>query len=115
MFNLQVSCHAMSHNCVFIDKASAEVELANLQTALNEGRWSKNREEKPTHTIKCLLGDVVVVLEKVEVVRLVDSYLEKETLQSLMDETNQENLQKLIKDRVALKNAGVLLTHEIGG
>jgi len=75
MIKIIISCHATSHLLTYgDDRAMAEAELSKIIPLLGRDRWGKNgKEENPTHTVLCPTGNVTIVLEKVEVARLVDS------------------------------------------
>lgn len=92
MFKILISCHAQGHVVAFgDDRVMAEAELAKLVPLVGRDRWGKNgKADEPTHTIKCPTGDVTVVLEKVEVVRLLDTDADNR----IYADANERNIQR---------------------
>jgi hypothetical protein len=108
MFKILVSCHATTHTILFgDDRALAEAELAKLVPLIGRDRWGKNgKGDEPTHTIKCPAGDVTVVLEKVEVARLLDTDADHGLHELAADREYAYRLGKEIEFRKGLASAG---------
>lgn len=108
MLTLMISCHALTHTLAFgDDRAAAQAELDRLIPLLGRDRWGKNgKEEEPTHTIHCPTGDVTVVLEKVEVVRLLDAEADAALYHSHNETNDNKDIARNIKMRRALADAG---------
>lgn len=108
MIALLIGCHAQSHVLAFgNDREGAERELAALQAVMGRDRWGSNgKENNPTHTFKCPTGDVTVVLEKVEVVRLVDKNVEAEILAEAQAKQDERDMSRELRWRGALADAG---------
>ncbi len=108
MIYLLIGCHAQSHKIIFgEDRAGAEAELAKLQERLGQDRWGKNgKEAEPTHTVNCPTGDVVLVVEKVEMARLIDNAKDIELHRPDDDFSFDLQLERTIKYRRALAAEG---------
>lgn len=77
MVIMQVGCHAQTHQIWFDDLATAQAELDKLRAVMGRDRWGSNgKGEEPTHIIKSPAGDVVVVIEKVELAKIHDTDIE---------------------------------------
>jgi len=106
MYTLAVAMHAQTHIVRFDDKAAAEAELAKIKPLIGQERWGKNGEASPTHTITAPDGDVVVVLDKVELVSLVDEETGFAKLDALNDKRDAVEIERKLRYRRALQAAG---------
>jgi hypothetical protein len=111
MIKILVSCHVSTHSVVFgDDRAAAEAELAKLVPLIGRDRWGKNgKEDEPTHTIKCPTGDVTVVLEKVEVARLLDTDADEVIHNSFTDKSYERDLARELDYRRRLAAEGFVI------
>jgi hypothetical protein len=105
MFILSVACHAQTHNIAFDDQATADAALAALEARLKEEKWDKNRAEEPTHRITSALGDVVVVLDKVELARVVDFAKDHELSEATLDKRAEGETARKIRAARAYREA----------
>lgn len=108
MIKMIVGCHAQTHALAYGDDCEmAQKELAELIARLNEDRWSTNRKDSCTHIIKCPTGDTAVVLEKVEVARLVDTETDAKIHKPDVDRRDDFEIARRIKYWQALRAAGL--------
>lgn len=107
MFFLQVSMHAQTHQVFFENEVDANTELAKLLPKLGQERWGKNREESPTHTISSPIGDVVVVLEKVEMARVINADLDHEVGEKIRAKRDDVETRSAVQRGLAMKAAGL--------
>lgn len=113
MIELHIGFHAQTHRIAFGDRAAAQAELDKLLPLLGRDKWGSNgKPEQPTHTIMSPTGDIAVVLDKVEIARLVDTNAHADLYRPEMLAADDDNLERLIKGRKRMQEAGVLLNSE---
>lgn len=106
MYTLLVAMHAQTHVIAFNEKAEAEAELAKLRPLIGQERWGKNGEASPTHTIAAPDGEVVVVLDKVEMARVVDEAATFARADALTDRRDAIEIERKLRIRRAFRDAG---------
>ena len=107
MFAIMVAMHAQVHRILFHDAEAARNEIKRFEERLTELRWSKNREESPTHTVDGPEGPAVFVVEKVECVRMIDTEVESAIIKPYTDSDDDCKIQRYIKFEKAKIDAGL--------
>ncbi len=110
MIVLLIGCHAQIHRINFGgDREAAETQLSSLKEILNKERWGSNgREQERTHTIKSPAGDVVVIIDKVEIARIVDCMADRAITATEYTTARQLALDADFDYRKRLADAGLL-------
>lgn len=110
MIILDIGFHATTSHVHFgDDRAAAQAELDKLTPLIGRDRWGKNgKEDEPTHTIKAPMGDVVVVLEKVQIARLRDTSCFEAEFEAEKDKEHQRALDQDFAYRQRLAAVGLL-------
>lgn len=107
MILISISCHVTTHRVAFPDMDSAKREYDKLVPLVGRDRWGSNgKSEEPTHTIDAPTGPVTVVLEKVELVRLID----EDADEAIFADENAKNQEKQFAWLKRLKDADLLPT-----
>lgn len=75
-FAIEVNMHAQTLRQFYYDKETAEAEVAKIVPLLGIPSYSSKRNDSSseTHTIAGPMGDLNVVLDKVEAVRVIDLF-----------------------------------------
>ncbi len=105
-YSLEVGMHAMLHRALFTNKDEAQAELDKLQAELNKDAYGYNKtaaeKRDNSWTINTPTGPMVVMLDKVEMARVIDM-TEYNNLAFVVDEELAEReLDRKIKERKAL-------------
>ncbi len=113
MFSLEIGCHATIHRVLFPTIEEAQAQLDLIQPKIGQHFYGKDGELEHSHTIKSPAGDVVVAIDKVEVVRVLDVMKHNDMARDFQDaEIDRQAELEIRRNKALLKAKAEFLTEK---